>query len=84
MRQYYTNNRDSVKARGLVAQSLRTGELLQKPCEICGAVPTDAHHDDYARPLAVRWFCRRHHREHHAALREKMLWDGLAPAEAAK
>jgi hypothetical protein len=24
------------------------------------------HHDDYSKPLDVRWFCRRHHLLHHA------------------
>jgi len=24
-----------------------------------------AHHDDYSKPLQVRWLCDLHHREHH-------------------
>lgn len=24
------------------------------------------HHDEYSKPLEVRWLCRLHHREHHA------------------
>lgn len=46
----------------------------QKPthCEKCGAEEYDihAHHDDYAKPLDVRWLCRSCHIKHHIALRK--------------
>jgi hypothetical protein len=35
----------------------------------CGEPRVDAHHDDYARPLDVRWLCRPHHRLTHAAVK---------------
>ena len=28
-------------------------------------MPIDAHHEDYGRPLAVRWLCPAHHAEIH-------------------
>lgn len=39
-------------------------------CETCGKTPTDrsiihAHHDDYSRPLHVRWLCASCHKRHH-------------------
>lgn len=52
-----------------VANALRLGLLKKQPCEICGAEKTDAHHDDYSKPLVVRWLCRRHHAQHHAKQR---------------
>ncbi|CAB4128197.1 hypothetical protein UFOVP270_35 [uncultured Caudovirales phage] len=44
---------------------IKSGFLVKKPCEVCGNEKVDAHHDDYAKPLSVRWLCRKHHNEHH-------------------
>ncbi len=53
-------------ARNLVNSSMRYGYLVQKPCEVCGTeVNIEAHHDDYTKPLDVRWLCKTHHDEHH-------------------
>ena len=50
------------RAHGAVARAV----LRRGPCEACGAtVGVDAHHDDYAKPLDVRWLCRPHHIAHH-------------------
>lgn len=56
-------------ARKAVASAVRAGRIARQPCEVCGATPAQGHHDDYAKPLDVRWLCRRHHDEHHAAER---------------
>lgn len=45
--------------------AITTGKLVRQPCEECGAEKADAHHDDYAKPLEVRWLCRSHHRQWH-------------------
>lgn len=42
------------------------GRLVRQPCETCGK-KADAHHDDYSRPLEVRWLCRTHHAAWHLA-----------------
>jgi hypothetical protein len=50
----------------LVRKALNQGLLVKKPCEICGSEKhLRAHHDDYNKPLDVRWLCPRHHFEWH-------------------
>jgi hypothetical protein len=58
-------------AHKLVAEARKAGTLLRGPCEVCGDPWAVAHHDDYNKPLAVRWLCFHHHMRHHAALRPR-------------
>ena len=54
-------------AHRIVQNAVRAG-LLVVPwiCEQCGANERlDAHHDDYSKPLEVRWLCRPCHAKHH-------------------
>src|SRR5690606_109968 len=45
-------------SRAVTQRAIRSGHLLKQPCEVCGKMKVDAHHDDYAKPLEVRWLCR--------------------------
>lgn len=48
-----------------VRRAVQSGALTRRPCEKCGDFPTQAHHDDYDKPLDVRWLCPScHSREH--------------------
>ncbi len=59
-------------SRILTRLAIKKGFLIRKPCEICNTeVDVQAHHDDYSRPLDVRWLCRKHHQEHHKNLDKK-------------
>lgn len=58
-------NLDKRKVHGIVAYRIKIGELTRLPCEVCGNEKSEAHHDDYEKPLEVRWLCRKHHAEHH-------------------
>lgn len=54
-----------VKAQSMIRHDIRVGKVSRKPCEICGDVKSHAHHDDYSKPLDVRWLCAKHHAEWH-------------------
>jgi hypothetical protein len=55
---------DKYRARQMVGNAIRGGRLKRQPCETCGTTKRiQAHHDDYSKPLDVRWFCFKHHRE---------------------
>lgn len=58
--------REKHAANRAVFYAIRSGALVRQPCEVCGELKVDAHHDDYTQPLAVRWLCRKHHAEHHS------------------
>lgn len=52
-------------AHAALRSAIRKGLIERQPCEVCGAEPADGHHDDYDRPMVVRWLCRLHHRRVH-------------------
>ena len=52
------------KARIMFNHYLRDNHIERQPCEICGA-KAEAHHDNYDKPLDVRWLCFKHHRQWH-------------------
>ena len=49
----------------MTGNAIRDGKLTKKPCEICCCVDVHAHHDDYSKPLDVRWLCPLHHKQWH-------------------
>lgn len=61
---YKLQNSEKCKARQFVANALRDKKITKLPCESCGSTfRVQAHHDDYSKPLSVRWLCFKHHRE---------------------
>lgn len=63
----------SARAHDITEKALLKGLLVRQACEVCGANGTfkdgrsevQAHHDDYGKPLDVRWLCQKHHHEWH-------------------
>jgi hypothetical protein len=52
------------RARAMVGREVKAGRLIRQPCEVCGTNErVQAHHDDYSKPLEVRWMCFKCHRE---------------------
>lgn len=64
-RLYRERNEKKCKAHGLVAYAVKTGVLVKMRCEVCDSQNTEAHHDDYSKPLDVRWLCCQHHNDWH-------------------
>jgi hypothetical protein len=63
---YIARNPIVRKANNAVSNALRDRRLVRMPCEVCGSVKyIHAHHDDYKRPLSVRWLCALHHSDWH-------------------
>jgi len=74
-KKYERGNRHKQKAHRLVRIAIAEGRL-SKPsaCSKCPATENiHGHHDDYSKPLEVRWLCdkchRKHHVEHRASIR---------------
>lgn len=63
-RRYREKNREKVKARYTLHTELRAGRMQVQPCEQCGA-RGEAHHENYSKPLEVRWLCKIHHESLH-------------------
>lgn len=59
------------RVRSLTRAYIKAGKLLKKPCEKCFTDNNvEAHHDDYDKPMDVRWLCRKHHSEHHRLIKK--------------
>lgn len=52
-------------AHSKVALAVKKGLIKKSPCEECGKEDAEAHHDDYSKPLEVRWLCHKCHMEWH-------------------
>lgn len=48
------------QARWALNKALKSGKIKKSPC-FCGNKKVQAHHEDYSKPLKVKWFCKKHH-----------------------
>jgi len=66
-------------ANKIFNEAVRTGKIIRRDtCEVCGNKPlpnragrssVQGHHDDYSKPLEVRWLCHPCHIQHHRNLK---------------
>jgi hypothetical protein len=63
---YREQNPEKYRATTALNNAIRAGKIARQPCEECGG-RAHAHHDDYDKPLVVRWLCAKHHARHHAS-----------------
>lgn len=61
LKRWSGRNPEKASAHCALNNALRDGKLTKSPCEECGAEKVEAHHDDYSKPLEVRWLCKKHH-----------------------
>lgn len=67
-------------AQKTLNEAVRSGRIVRpETCEACGQKPPrnrlgrssiQGHHDDYSKPLEVRWLCQPCHNRHHKTLAE--------------
>lgn len=67
IRRYREDNPIKYGATTMVGNAVRDGRLKRPDdCEVCGGADRiHGHHDDYSRPLDVRWLCAACHQEWH-------------------
>lgn len=70
------------RAHIIVGNAIRDRRLIRKPCEVCvTGTPVVAHHDDYLRPLDVRWLCQSCHVKWHNENGPGVNFDAPVPEE---
>ena len=69
---YKQSNPTKTKAHSVVSNAIRDGKLHKQKCEVCGNKVVHAHHDDYSKPLTVRWLCDKHHNAWHSLYGEAL------------
>jgi hypothetical protein len=58
--------RAKIVARQALRNEISRGHIERGVCEVDGCEETgEGHHDDYSKPLEVRWLCALHHRAEH-------------------
>lgn len=58
---YNNTHSKHVQIRAITNDAIARGALARGACAACGAMPVDAHHVDYNKPLEVTWLCKPHH-----------------------
>lgn len=61
-RRWAERNKQKRAAHVALNNAVRDRRIDKGTCEICGTSErVQAHHEDYAKPLEVRWLCITHH-----------------------
>ncbi len=56
---------DRFRARRLLRYAVKIGSIEKFPCEVCEKEKSEGHHDDYGKPLEVKWLCSMCHSDLH-------------------
>jgi hypothetical protein len=75
MIRWQIEHKEECKAKGKVAYAIKTGKLKRPNiCSKCHKTKKTiiAHHDDYSKPLEVRWLCHSCHKLLHLELKRQV------------
>ena len=61
-------NPEKHRAYLIVKRAILSGKIDKFSCRICKDKKSQAHHEDYNKPLDVIWLCQKHHDIRHAEL----------------
>ena len=65
-KEYREKHPNIYNAHKITGSAIRAKKLFKEPCEVCGTGNNIvAHHDDYLKPLNVRWMCQGCHCQWH-------------------
>jgi len=64
-KKWTANNKEKIKTHWVVQSALRSKKIKRQSCELCREIKSEAHHEDYSKPLDITWLCRDHHKERH-------------------
>ncbi len=52
----------------ITARAVKNGTLVKADCVKCGDPDSQAHHEDYYKPLDITWLCRSCHKQRHMVI----------------
>ena len=61
-------NKLNGRCNKIIYNAIKENKILKGICMVCKEAKTDAHHENYNKPLEVLWLCRKHHKQLHASM----------------
>ena len=71
-RKWVENNSDKRAAHVILNNRLKRGLVKKEKCLKCGNKNSQAHHEDYSKPLKVKWLCAKCHAFRHKVIEIKL------------
>jgi hypothetical protein len=63
------------RAHAKVTAARKRGLITKGLCEVCSSPDVVGHHENYEKPLDLRWLCDRHHSRYHVRLSSGKVCD---------
>jgi hypothetical protein len=59
-KKWVEKNKDYYKVVRETCRLVESGEIIKKPCSVCGEAETKAYHNDRIDPKNIDWLCKEH------------------------